>query len=67
MKKVYDIKIIEGEDAGMYRMTSIGEANPDGARARAEELKNKFEAEYGARCEIVEREVESAVDFNDLF
>lgn len=67
MKKVYDIKIIEGEDAGMYRMTSIGEANPDGARARAEALKDKFEAEYGARCEIVEREVEAAVDFNDLF
>ncbi len=67
MKKVYDIKIIEGEDAGMYRMTSIGEANPEGAIARAEELKDKFEAEYGARCEIVEREVEPAVDFNDLF
>ena len=67
MEKVYDIKIIDGEDAGMYRMTSIGEANPEGARARAEELKGKFEAEYGARCEIVEREVEPSVDFNNLF
>jgi len=65
--KVYDIKIIDGEFSGMYRMTNIGEAEPDGARARAEALKERFEAEYGSRCKIVEREVEKGVDFNDLF
>lgn len=52
-RTVYDIRIVSGDDAGMYRMFGID------TKALAEILKSDFEAEYGDACEIVEREIES--------
>ena len=52
-RTVYDIRIVSGDDTGMYRMFGID------TKALAEILKTNFEAEYGDTCEIVEREIES--------